>query len=378
MGESFQTIETPDALRRMAERLRNEERVALDTEFVWDRTYYARLGMVQVGLADGTCFLLDAVAVPDLSPLGAVLADERIEKILHDAPQDLMILRRATGAPARRIFDTRLAAGFAGLGSTLSLANLLAGLLEVHLAKAHTRADWVARPLAPEVLEYAADDVRHLPRVAGMLRERARAAGVEGWLDEELRGLDEAPPGDEEAAREAYLRIRASASLAPRSLAALRELAAWREREARAKDLPRRWLVEDGELVALASALPRTADDLQRCRGLKPQAIQRWGAVWLEASGRALALAEGELPPPVFQAGRDPAAKRAVDAVLLAIQERAAARGIDPALVGSRTDVAKLVQAGARARPEDHALLRGWRAELLGDTLAAQVPKTLF
>jgi ribonuclease D len=374
----FQMIDSPAGLRELAARLRDAAGVALDTEFVWDRTYYARLGLVQAGLADGTCFLVDAVAVPDLAPLGAVLADGGIEKILHDAPQDLMILRRATGAPARRIFDTRLAAGFAGLGSTLSLANLLAELCGVQLEKAHTRADWVARPLAPEVLDYAADDVRYLPEAAEKLRARAQAAGVAAWLDEELAALDAEPPGEEAAAQEAYLRIRAAASLPPRQLAALRELAAWRECEARAKDLPRRWLLEDGDLVALAAALPQTPDDLRRCRGLKPPAIQRWGGVFLEAIGRALALAEAELPPPVFQAGRDPALKRAVDAALRAIQERAAARGIDPALAGSRTDVARLLRDGAAARPADHALLRGWRAELLGDTLAAGLPKTLF
>ncbi len=372
MTRPYQITDSRAALEVLTKRLREAERVALDTEFVWDRTYYARLGVVQIGLEDGACFLVDAVAVPDLSPLGEVLADGGIEKILHDAPQDLMILRRATGAQVRRVFDTRLAAGFAGMGSTLSLANLLGELLDVHLPKAHTRADWVARPLAPEVLEYAADDVRYLPKAAGLLRERARAAGVEAWLDEELGRLDEPPPGEEEAAREAYLRIRAAASLGLRALAALRELAAWREREARAKDLPRRWLVEDGDLVTVASALPRTVDDLQRCRGLKPPAIQRWGKVWLEAVERARALGDSELPPPVFQAGRDPAAKRAVDAAMQAIQERAAARGIDPALVGSRTDVAKLVQAGANARSEEHALLRGWRAALLGDGLAAR------
>lgn len=369
----YQIIDSRAALEALAKRLQEAERVALDTEFVWDRTYYARLGVVQIGLEDGASFLVDAVAVPDLSPLGAVLSDARIEKILHDAPQDLMILRRATGAQVRRVFDTRLAAGFTGLGSTLSLANLLAELLDVHLPKAHTRADWVARPLAPEVLEYAADDVRYLPRVAGILCERAGAAEVEAWLDEEMALLDVPPPGEEKAAREAYLRIRAATSLGPRELAALRELAAWREREARAKDLPRRWLVEDGELVTVASALPGTVDDLPRCRGLKPQAVQRWGKVWLEAVGRARALGEGELPPPVFQAGRDPAAKRAVDEAVRVIQERAAARGIDPALVGSRTDVAKLVQAGATARAEDHALLRGWRVELLGDLVSVRL-----
>ena len=362
MTQDFHMIETPDALRQMVARAQHEACLALDTEFVWDSTYYARLGLLQIGLADGTCYLVDTVALADLAPIGALLADARIVKILHDAPQDLMILRRATGAAARNVFDTRLAAGFAGLGSTLSLGNLLAGLLDVHLAKAHTRADWIARPLAPEVLEYAADDVRYLPQVAALIRERARAAGVEAWLDEELATLDASALYEEKPLEEVYLRIRAAASLPRRALAVLRELAAWREQAARDADRPRRWLLEDGELVAIATDPPRSLEELN----LKPQTVQRYGKDLLAAVQRGLALPEAELPPPVFQPSRDPASRKAVDDKLARIAACASARKIDPALVGSRNEVALLVQEGAAARPEDHALLRGWRAELLG------------
>lgn len=371
MTAPFQMIDTPAALSGLVARLRNEPVLALDTEFVWDRTYHARLGLVQIGLSGGECFLVDTVAVPDLAPLGELLADARIVKILHDAPQDLMILRRAAGAAARNVFDTRLAAGFAGLASTLSLGNLLAELLGVHLAKAHTRADWIARPLAPEVLDYAADDVRHLPEAAVRLRDRARAAGVEAWLNEELGVFDVEAPDLEAQDAAAYLRIRAAASLPPRPLAVLRELAAWREQAARRADLPRRWLVEDGALVTIAAALPRSPDDLRRCRGLEPKALQRHGEDWLAAVRRGLELPEADCPPPVFQPGRDPAGRKAVDAALAQVQDRAARRGIDPALVCSRTELAMLVQAGPAARPADHRLLRGWRAELMGDAFAA-------
>ncbi len=378
MTEPGQMIDTPDALHRMVERLRNEACMALDTEFVWDRTYYARLGLVQIGLSDGTCFLVDPVALEDLTPIGELLADVRIVKILHDAPQDLMILRRATGVSTRSIFDTRLAAGFAGLPSTLSLGNLLSELLDVHLAKAHTRADWVARPLAPEVLDYAVDDVRYLPRVATRLRERAHDAGIETWLDEELAALDASALCEEKDFDQAYLRIRAAASLRPRHLAVLRELAAWREQAAQNADLPRRWLMDDRELVSLASDLPGGPDDLARCRGLAPQTVQRHGGELLAAVQRGLALSEADLPPPVFQPSRAPAFRRAVDAALVHILEQATSRKIDPQLVCSRNALALLLQAGASARPEAHPLLRGWRSELLGDRLTALLPQRLF
>ena len=374
MTTAFEMISTPAALRTLVDRLQEEACLAFDTEFTWERTYYARLGLVQIAAADGRCFLVDPLAAGDLVPLGELLANARIVKILHDAPQDLMILRRATGVSARNVFDTRLAAGFAGLASTLSLGNLLAEILDVHLAKAHTRADWLARPLAPEELDYAADDVRHLPEVAGRLRGRARETGVEAWLDEDLAALDDPALTADKPVADAYLRIRAAANLAPRPLAALRELAAWRETAARAADLPRRWLLEDGELVAIASALPRTPDGLP----LKPPAVARWGAELLAAVRRAQEMPEADLPPKIFQPRRDAAFRKELDRALAEIQARAAARKIDPALVCSRNDLAMLFQEGPASRPADHALLRGWRAELAGELLAAGRSPSLF
>ena len=374
MTTAFEMISTPAALRTLVDRLQEEACLAFDTEFTWERTYYARLGLVQLAAADGRCFLIDPLAVGDLAPLGELLANARIVKILHDAPQDLMILRRATGVSARNVFDTRLAAGFAGLASTLSLGNLLAEILDVHLAKAHTRADWLARPLAPEELDYAADDVRYLPEVAGRLRGRARETGVEAWLDEDLAALDDPALTADKPVADAYLRIRAAANLAPRPLAALRELAAWRETAARAADLPRRWLLEDGELVAIASALPRTPDGLP----LKPPAVARWGAELLAAVRRAQEMPEADLPPKIFQPRRDAAFRKELDRALAEIQARAAARKIDPALVCSRNDLAMLFQEGAASQPADHALLRGWRAELAGELLAAGRSPSLF
>ena len=374
MTTPFEMISAPASLRALVDRLQEEAVLAFDTEFTWERTYYARLGLVQIATADGRCFLVDRLAAGDLAPLGELLANARIVKILHDAPQDLMILRRATGAAARNVFDTRLAAGFAGLASTLSLGNLLAETLDVHLAKAHTRADWLARPLAPEELDYAADDVRYLPEVAERLRARARTAGVEAWLDEDLAALDDPALTADKPVADAYLRIRAAANLSPRPLAALRELAAWREAAARAADLPRRWLLEDGELVAIAAALPQTPDGLK----LKPPAVARWGAELLAAVRRAQDLPEADLPPPIFQPRRDAAFRKELDHALAEIQARAAARGVDPALVCSRNDLALLLQENAAARPEDHALLRGWRAELAGDLRAAGRAPSLF
>jgi ribonuclease D len=364
MSTPFEMIGTVEELHRAVARMRKESAVALDTEFVWEKTYYAQLGLVQAALADGTCFLIDAVALPDLAPLGEILADAKIVKILHDAPQDLMILRRATGAMAKNILDTRLAAGFAGLPSTISLGNLLAEVLGIQLAKAHTRADWTARPLAPAVLEYAADDVVHLSELAARLRERARQAGMEPWMDEERMRLDAPEVTEEPRPGEAWRRIRVMPPPPPQALAVLREVAAWREEQARRADLPRRWLMEDRALVEMALRMPRSLAELEEVSGLSPKTVQRRGAELLAAVERGLARPEADWPVAEPVARREAAFQQAVDAVLRSIQSHAAERGLDPALVCSRKDLAGLLQAGEGAAPA-HPLRHGWRAEFL-------------
>ncbi|MDA1044180.1 MAG: HRDC domain-containing protein [Verrucomicrobia bacterium] len=371
MPDSFKMVTTLAGLRETAARIKGEPCVALDTEFVWNRTYYARLGLIQLALADGSCFLLDPIAVTDLTPLGEILADSSITKILHDAQQDLMHLKRATGVPTCNIFDTRLAMGFSGLDSTLSLSSLLAELLDIQLPKEHTRADWVARPLQSAYLEYAADDVRHLPRVAALLRERARDAGVEAWLDEELATLDASALYDEMPLDEAYLRIRAAASLSPRKLAVLRELAAWREQKARDTNRPRRWVVEDHELMSVALTLAQSHNDLRRCRRLEAATIKSYGDDLLAAVQRGMSIAGDALPPPVFRPSRDATQRGAIDDALKLIKNRAMGHKICPQIVSSRAQIALLLEGGPAGRPEHHPLLNGWRSEFLGDALTA-------
>ena len=359
-------IQTMRDLQELAERLTGQPRVALDTEFVWERTYYPILGLVQMALDDGSCYLIDTVAVPDLSPLAGMLTDSSIEKILHDAPQDLMILARASGAAARRVFDTRLAAGFAGLDSQTSLQNLIATLMGVQLPKGQTRTDWVARPLSPEQVAYAVDDVRHMIRAAEMLREKARASGVEAWLEEELAQLFDAVGYEGAAPERAYTRIRAALFLKPLNLAVLRELAAWREETARETDLPRGFVATDPELVAVAQALPVTDSDLAACRHVDPRTARRRGPDLLAAVRRGRDVPESEWPPPLILADERQVGKDRIQALQTVIRQQADARHIDARMVASKADVVRLLADGDRATPDAHRLLRGWRAELLG------------
>src|SRR5690606_17063912 len=183
------------------------------------------LGIVQVGFSEDDVYLVDAAAL-DLSPLGVVLEDPSIVKILHDAQQDLLLLRRATGAYPQNVFDTQLAAGFVGLSATASLADLVQALFGVALPKTATRTDWLRRPLSDEQLDYAEDDVRYLPEARLRLLDLAGQRGRTEWIAEELAHYDDPARYDEKDPRTQYERISGTGRLDPRQMAVLRELAA--------------------------------------------------------------------------------------------------------------------------------------------------------
>ena len=274
-------IDTPDALQALVDRALDAPFVAVDTEFVWEKTYYPWLGIVQVGLAHDDCHLIDAVALKDLSPLGAVLASQDTVKILHDAQQDLWILRLATGAWPRNVFDTRCAAGFAGLGSTMSLSNLLRTCLDVQLAKTETRTDWLKRPLSDNQLDYALDDVRYLPALRDHLLSAIHRRDRDTWLAEELSRYDDEELYNDRVPEDQYARVKGTGRLSRRDMAILRELASWREREAQKANVPRNRVLSDDAMVQISRRKPHSIRSLKRLRGILDETAQKYGEIIL-------------------------------------------------------------------------------------------------
>jgi ribonuclease D len=342
--------------------------VALDTEFFWERTFYPILGVVQVATGPDRCWLVDAVQVRDLGALGPVLAARSVTKILHDAVQDLGILRRATGTAAVAVFDTRLAAGFAGLSSTCSLQALLHDVLGVDLAKAETRSDWLRRPLSAAQLRYAADDVVHLPELRDRLLARCSSDRVRGWLSAELLRLDDPANYDDRDPREMFRRVKGTARLDARQLAVLREVADWREQEARQRDWPRGHVLADDVLVDLACRAPADRAALGRVPGLPERLPDDVVARILAAVACGSARPADQWPEPADQVG--PAVRRGLKAGIESLSERVrqacAAVGIDPALVASRSDIERYVRLETQGSTASHPLAQGWRQELLG------------
>lgn len=356
-------ISDPEALHDLVATAQGYDRIAIDTEFVWERTYYPKLGLIQLGLPEGECYLLDIPALGDLQVLGRILENPDMQIVLHDPPQDLSILRRVTGAYPRSVFDTRCAAGFVGLPSTLSLSDLLKELLNINLSKTASRTNWLQRPLTNEQLEYAAGDVRYLLEASDELVHRACKRGLEGWMQEEMRTFDECSIYDERNGREQFLRIKGIQRCRPRELAVLRELADWREREARRADRPRSHIIGDQMLVHLARFKPKSLDSLSEFYGLAERKIRKHGKELVAAVTSGLqADSCPQLPP----RPRDPRArKRQIDALLEHVRQRGEVVGVDPRLVTSRAELKELFGAGENALVG--RMMKGWRKEFLGD-----------
>ncbi|NKB68572.1 MAG: ribonuclease D [Candidatus Latescibacteria bacterium] len=360
-------IDSAPVLHELITRAHDCTAVALDTEFVWERTYAPHLGVVQLALGPDDCHLIDAVALPSLEPLGQLLADAKVVKILHDAPQDLTILQRATGAEPRTIFDTRTAAGFGGLESTLSLGNLLLELSDVVLIKDEQRSNWLARPLSPKQATYAAADVAHLHRARELLLQRA--APHRAWLEDEMARFDEPGYCADPDPSVYYKRIKKGRSLPPPGQAVLRALATWRETQAQRRDRPRGHIIPDNILALIARCRPATADELEQIDGLSPRAAQRYGGTLLQLVAQAQASDPDSWPQPAGTAADFETLESRTNQTLKAIRSHAEELGIDPALVTPRAGVQQLITQGKDALDSDHLLLQGWRREFLGDDL---------
>lgn len=358
-------IDTATDLEALCARLREHSWLTLDTEFIREKTYRARLCLVQVA-SDDDVACIDALALDDLGPLLELLLDPTITKVLHAARQDLEIFHDLAGGrvPAP-IFDTQLAATLAGFGDQVGYAELVRRLLGVDLDKSQARTDWSARPLDPEQISYAADDVRHLREVYAQLRDRLTASDRLGWLDDDFATLVD-PDTYRSDPQSAWRKVRGGNQLRGRQLAVLRALAAWRERTAAAADRPRRWIMDDAALLALARSSPARREQLAKVRGLGEALVRRHGSDLLELIHDARnADTTGESPPPRPRP-LTAAEEAGVDALMALVRLQAHRHEVSPATLATRRDLEALL----RGEPE-LPLMTGWRRGLCGELLEA-------
>jgi len=362
--EEVRYIDTAAELERYCARLATARWFAIDTEFLREKTYYPRLCLLQIATPDSVA-CIDPLALDDLDPVLDLVFNPGITKVMHSARQDMEIffhLRNAAPAP---VFDTQIAALLLGFPDQVGYANLVKEMLGVNLEKLHTRADWSLRPLTPEQIAYAADDVIYLVDVYDKLHARLAELGRLDWLEEDFARLSSAslylnPPG------EAWLRIKGGNRLKGAALSALQALAGWRETQAQRRDRPRGWILRDDALVEIARHRPATIEELGRIRGLQDGFVRHNGADVLGVV--AAAAGKKPVPSPVADGRQNltPAQDALVDVLTAVVRISSAENSLNPAMLATRRQLEELVAGNS-----DAELLHGWRRKLVGERLRA-------
>ncbi|MCE2950295.1 MAG: ribonuclease D [bacterium] len=350
-------IDTAGDLAALLSRLRGASRIGLDTEFMRVNTFWPDLALVQLQ-ADGPPALVDPIGCGNLAPLGPLLLDAGCVKIMHSASEDLVALAPIAGAPVAGLFDTQVAAAFAGLGPGLGYQRLAQMLLDVEIGKGETRSDWLQRPLTEQQKLYAAIDVVHLPAMHDLLSAKLGQRSMAAWCQEDCDRLAAGPVPDAEP----HLSFTALWKSPPEQQARLRRLLRWREALARRINRPRSWIFDNALATSLVETPPADADALSsRMRGQR-SFPKRELPLLLDLLESPLSEEDRDLPPIPPPIRGEPAQQ------LAQLRDKVAARATEldlpPALLCPR----RLLEAWVRG--ERSPELDGWRGTVLGDLLA--------
>jgi len=355
----------PDVVA-IAQQAREAGRLGLDTEFLPEGRYRPLLCLVQVVVEDEVS-VLDPLEGFDPEPLASVLADPAIEIVVHAGRQDVAILKREWRTDVTNVFDTQVAAGFAGFSAQAGYNGLLHDVLRIRLPKTASFTRWDARPLTDEQLRYARGDVEHLLPLADDISRRLEASGRVEWAREECFAVANA--SDERDPEEVWRRLPRATGLDPRERAVARELAAWRERTAERENRPVGAVLRDPTVIELAKRTPTARKDLAQIRGISPDVVRRRGDDIFAAVQR------GKAAEPVRLDDTDRTSTEPQDGPVIALAEalvrgRAQEAGLAYELIAARADLAPIVVSVRRGQDEpDVRTLRGWRRGLVGAEL---------
>lgn len=352
-------ISTYEELSAFCERAARFNAIAVDTEFLRERTYHPRLCLVQVATPD-EFVVIDVIAIDNLAPLAILMRDEGTVKVFHACSQDMEVLNYTLGALPAPIFDTQIAAAFLGERMQTSYNGMVHAFCGVTLPKSESLTDWSRRPLTPEQIEYALDDVRYLIKAYDVIMERLDESGRASWVLDEIKPLTDRSHYVVDR-RVAFKRVKRVNSLTRRQLAVARELAAWREARAEYSNIPRKWLMSDEVLIALSKRPPHDAASLRRVRGTEQLSDA-------DVAGALSVIARGESCPadkyPFIARTHKPASpelESVIDLMYALIRLVGERSGVATAMIASRDDLVDYVD-----HPQDSPLREGWRFELVG------------
>jgi ribonuclease D len=359
-------ITDSEALAGFCKRLAKADYLAVDTEFMRDKTYWPQLCLVQVAGPEEAAAIDTLADGIDLAPLFDLLSNPKLLKVFHAARQDIEVLFRMNGKIPGPLVDTQVAAMVCGFGDAVSYETLAAKLAGARIDKSSRFTDWQRRPLTERQLAYALSDVTHLRPTYEKLAKRIDKTGRESWVQEEMAVLTD-PATYRQDPREAWRRLKVRSDK-PRFLAILRELAAWRDEEAQRRNLPRSRIAKDEALIEIAAHAPESAEDLGRSRGLSRGLVEgKQGTAILAAVKRGQAVPEAECPKPPPRLELPGGLAPIVDLLRVLLKTRCEANEVAQKLVASASDLELIAADDGASVPA----MQGWRREMFGEDAIA-------
>lgn len=359
---TIQYIDTPDALVQLCKDMATTEWLALDTEFLREKTYYPQLCLIQVATAD-IIACVDPIALNHIDPLLDLIYRPDITVIFHAARQDLELLYLLRKTLPDPIFDTQLAATVLGYGDQIGYGNLVKQCLNVDLDKAHSRTDWTKRPLDRAQIEYAADDVRYLRDIYHQLKQELSDKKRGHWLTDDFANLTN-PATYEPEPEDIWRKIKGNNRLKGVQLAVLQRLSAWREKQAIKANRPRRWILKDEVLIDLSRLGPENMEQLAQIRGLESNNIKRHSHDWYAEIKAAKALSKENWPKMKRSQPLTKEQDAVIDALMALLRKLCSEQSIAPAAITTRKELERLVDGQTNI-----PLLQGWRNEIIGQHL---------
>lgn len=337
--------------------------LALDTEFIREKTYFPNLCLLQAA-TDDEVFIIDPFAVEDLTPLSELLLNENIVKLFHAGTQDLEIIKREVGCLPTPIFDVQVAAALLGQSHQAGLASIVSAFLDINIKKSDSFTDWTQRPLKDSQINYAAEDVVYLAKLYDVMVEKLKRLGRLDWLNDDFAAMID-PEKYEVRPFERYKRLKRVNQLSRKQMAAAREVAAWREEEAVRRDVPRKWILSDEQIVEACRREAKSIDDLFMVRGIRESLSMKDARTVVSKIRDALASPESSWPKLSTPSSSEPNVDSAVDLMDALLRVRAKESGVAQQSLSSRSDLTLL----ARGHVDQAQVAHGWRRKIAGNDL---------
>lgn len=356
-------IDDDSQLKAFVKRCCTSPYMAIDTEFLREKTYYARLCLIQVAI-EGEVAIIDPFAIKDITLLNDALTSPDVVKIFHASSQDIEILYHETGVVPRPVFDTQIAAALLGKSQQASYSSLVSSYCSVNLPKKDSFTDWSQRPLKDSQIRYAADDVVYLPQIYYDMVEVLNEKNRLHWLDEAFEEIS-SPEKYEIKPEERYRKLRRVNQLNAQQMAAAREFAAWRELKAQKINVPRKWIVSDEQIVEACRREARTIDELFMVRGMRESLRAEDARQAVACIKKGLLCPKEQLPQVHEKPKNEHNVDIVVDLMNAVVHLRARENHIAPQTLAPQAELMKL----ARGHDDECELLKGWRYKVIGKEL---------